>query len=195
MARHAETDSNVMKLWVSDADYPINEKGKNQARKLAEILRPYNFEYIITSDKRRAIQTAEILSETLNIPILKHDPDFRDRYYGEVEGLTSKEIMERFGIEMKNSLNEEIDFLKGTETVHQLEERVRKSINSLVKDYGNRRIILITHGAFARMFYRIYHGNDYKIYFYNCSNAIFDCGETGCTTVRDIVNIDEDDGS
>jgi len=32
IARHGETDSNSMKLWVSDFDYPLNDKGKIQAK-------------------------------------------------------------------------------------------------------------------------------------------------------------------
>jgi len=195
LVRHAETDSNAKKLWVSDQDLPLNEKGKIQAEKVAYIMKPYNFELIVSSDKVRAMETASIISNILGIPVVKKDPIFRDRYYGEVEGMTSSQILQKYGIKMNNSLNEDIDKLTGTERIPQFRIRVKSGLISLLKDYGDKRVILVTHGAFARMFYRIYQGNDDKIYFYNCGNAIFDCNDDNCRLVRDVVNLDSDDGS
>jgi len=195
IVRHGETDSNAKKLWVSDQDLPLNEKGRGQAEKVAYILKPYNFELIVSSDKIRAIETANIISNKLEISVVKTDPIFRDRFYGEVEGLTSAQIFQKYGIKMTNSLNEDIDKLMGTEKIPQFGMRVKNGLISLLRDYGDKKIILVTHGAFARMFYRIYHGNDDNIYFYNCGNTIFECNKDNCILVRDVVNLDSDDSS
>jgi len=195
IVRHGETDSNAKKIWVSDQDLPLNEKGRSQAEKVAYILKPYNFELIVSSDKIRAIETANIISNKLRIPVVKTDPIFRDRFYGEVEGLTYAQIFQKYGIKMTNSLNEDIDKLMGTEKIPQFEIRVKNGLISLLRDYGDKKIILVTHGAFARMFYRIYHGNDDNVYFYNCANTIFECNKDNCILVRDVVNLDSDDSS
>ncbi len=193
VVRHAETDSNVKKLWISEEDYHINERGREQAIILSGLLKQYDFELIVTSDKIRAIETSEILSDILGIPIVMKNSIFRDRFYGEIEGMTSEQVRKVYGIDMRNSLNQDIDKLNNVERVPDFEKRVRQGFSLLSKLYGNRRVILVTHGAFARMFYRIYHGNDENIYFYNCGNAIFECENEKCILVRDVVNIADDD--
>lgn len=195
IVRHAETDTNVRKLWISEGDFPINEKGRSQAKLSAEVLRPFGFNVIISSDKIRAVQTAEIVSHELGIPYIKQYKILRDRFYGDAEGLTTAQIKEKFGIFMKNSLTEEIDNLNGTESIKDLEARVREALRLISEEYDGQKVIAITHGAFARMFYRLFAGNDEGIYFYNCTSAIFECSSEACNLIRGIVNVDLDDGS
>ncbi len=195
IARHGETDSNSMKLWVSDGDYPLNEKGRAQAKLLATSLKDFNFDLILTSDKKRTIETAEIISQELGIPIYGSFKIFRDRNYGPAEGLTSEEIYAKFGIRMKNSLTPELDLLPGAEKVEELKERVLKGLRFIIDRFQNHSVLLITHGAFARMAYRIINGNDVGIYIYNCSNFIVKCENETCEIVRDIQHINYDDSS
>ena len=195
IARHGETDSNSMKLWVSDFDYPLNDKGKIQAKLLAASLKNYGFQQIVTSDKRRTIETAEIVSHELGIPIYGSFKIFRDRNYGPAEGLTSDEIYNKFGIRMRNSLTPELDLLPGAEKVEELRNRVIKGLNFLMNKFEESSVLLITHGAFARMAYRIINGDDQGIYFYNCSNFISECNNSKCKIIRGLEHINFDDSS
>ena len=188
VARHGQTDSNIRGLWVGSGDDPLNDTGRKQAVELAQSLSDFKFDFILSSDKRRAMETAMTVSKTLNIPILGHHSTLRDREYGELEGLTTEQIREKYGVEMK-SLSREIDDLGSTETVSSVMRRVRDFVNTATDAFNGKRLIVITHGAFIRSFYELYVGKSDGIRFTNCSNFIVKFSEDGPEVVRDIVII------
>ena len=71
-------------------DSPLTEIGIRQAKNIAEILKSYDFDLIISSPLKRALQTAEIISKTLNIEIEVNDL-FKERDNGILAGLTFEE--------------------------------------------------------------------------------------------------------
>ncbi len=188
VARHGQTDSNIRGLWVGSGDDPLNDTGRKQAVELAQSLSDFKFDFILSSDKRRAMETAMTVSKTLNIPVLGHHSTLRDREYGELEGLTTEQIREKYGVEMK-SLSREIDDLGSTETVSSVMMRVRDFVNTATDAFNGKRLIVITHGAFIRSFYELYVGKSDGIRFTNCSNFIVKFSEDGPEVVRDIVII------
>ena len=188
VARHGQTDSNIRGLWVGSGDDPLNDTGRKQAVELAQSLSDFKFDFILSSDKRRAMETAMTVSNTLNIPVLGHHSTLRDREYGELEGLTTEQIREKYGVEMK-SLSREIDDLGSTETVSSVMMRVRDFVNTATDAFNGKRLIVITHGAFIRSFYELYVGKSDGIRFTNCSNFIVKFSEDGPEVVRDIVII------
>ena len=188
VARHGQTNSNIRGLWVGSGDDPLNDTGRKQAVELAQSLSDFKFDFILSSDKRRAMETAMTVSKTLNIPVLGHHSTLRDREYGELEGLTTEQIREKYGVEMK-SLSREIDDLGSTETVSSVMMRVRDFVNTATDAFNGKRLIVITHGAFIRSFYELYVGKSDGIRFTNCSNFIVKFSEDGPEVVRDIVII------
>ena len=95
LARHGRTHWNQLGRFQGHTDVPLDEVGRAQASALADELRG-RVEAVITSDLRRASETARIVADTLGIPLLAEDPDLRERGYGVFEGLTRTECMERF---------------------------------------------------------------------------------------------------
>ena len=71
-------------------DSPLTEIGIRQAKNIVEILKSYDFDLIISSPLKRALQTAEIISKTLNIEIEVNDL-FKERDNGIFAGLTFEE--------------------------------------------------------------------------------------------------------
>ncbi|TYB31933.1 MAG: histidine phosphatase family protein, partial [Candidatus Mcinerneyibacterium aminivorans] len=59
--RHGETKGNKEKKFRGRTDYPLNENGKNQAKKLKEKLKKYKFDKLLTSPLKRAHETAKII--------------------------------------------------------------------------------------------------------------------------------------
>ncbi|MGC8561959.1 MAG: histidine phosphatase family protein [Thermoplasmata archaeon] len=188
VARHGQTDSNVRGLWVGSGDDPLNEMGRKQAEDLAKSLSDFKFDFVISSDKKRAVETALIVSRILDIPVFGHHSTLRDREYGELEGLTTDQIRERYGVEMK-SLSREIDDLGSAEPVNSVMKRVRDFVNTAMDAFNGKKFIVITHGAFIRSFYEMYVGNSEGIRFTNCSNFIVKFSEDGPEVVRDIMTI------
>src|SRR6185437_6606991 len=90
LVRHGETDWNAERRYQGHADVPLNDRGVEQARELAEQLAGERIDAIYSSDLSRAHATAEIVGERLGVPVVT-DPDLREIDVGAVEGLTFEE--------------------------------------------------------------------------------------------------------
>lgn len=66
--RHGHIDKRLSHLWKGRYDTPINESGIKKVQESAQYLKEKNIGHIFSSPCIRTIQTAEIISHTLNIP-------------------------------------------------------------------------------------------------------------------------------
>ncbi|MFT3895959.1 MAG: histidine phosphatase family protein [Anaerolineales bacterium] len=94
--RHGESVGNVESRWQGQSEYPLTEKGRSQARALAERWKNdgTKFDLAIASPLGRARETAEIVTSALNVK-LELDPIWMERDIGEMEGLTAEEIRQK----------------------------------------------------------------------------------------------------
>lgn len=89
--RHGETDFNATGRWQGHIDVPLSETGWNQARFAVPALVRYEPEIVITSDLRRATDTATVFTEASGVP-LRIDKRLRETYLGQWQGLLSSEV-------------------------------------------------------------------------------------------------------
>lgn len=103
LVRHGLTDWNAQGKIQGQTDIPLNETGREQARLLAERLvqETAPFDYVISSGLQRAEETASILADALQIPLLSPVEGLRERAYGLVEGTTPEEREQRWGAEWR----------------------------------------------------------------------------------------------
>ena len=71
--RHGETNWNNERRVMGQKDIPLNSKGIEQTKHAAGILKNARIELIISSPLVRALKTAEIISESIQKPILIMD--------------------------------------------------------------------------------------------------------------------------
>jgi broad specificity phosphatase PhoE len=64
--RHGETDLNLRYVHQS-ASTPLNERGFDQARSVAEMLRPMNATLLVSSNYERAAQTARMIGLSIGL--------------------------------------------------------------------------------------------------------------------------------
>ncbi len=69
LVRHGETDWNRSGQIMGDQPVPLNANGQHQARQLAAALKDRAIHAIVTSPVLRALQTAEILADSLGINV------------------------------------------------------------------------------------------------------------------------------
>ena len=67
LIRHGETDWNVAGRYQGQADPTLNNRGLEQAHQLARELRSSPLDVIYTSPLLRAVQTAKIIMEVLDL--------------------------------------------------------------------------------------------------------------------------------
>lgn len=94
LLRHGETHMNVKGSFCGFSDPPLSENGQKQAHKAAEELKVHKFDRVITSPLKRAVETAEIVTGLTSEAFI-FEPDFREMNFGDWEGLTYPEIVER----------------------------------------------------------------------------------------------------
>ena len=92
LLRHGESVGNAEDRFQGHADFPLNEKGRTQARSLANRwqVEGVNFDTCIASPLLRACETAEIICSKLNVP-LELDADWMEINNGLVSGMTPEQ--------------------------------------------------------------------------------------------------------
>jgi broad specificity phosphatase PhoE len=85
LARHGETDANAEGRVQGSLDPPLNERGRDQARELAEQVAPLGIAVLYSSQLMRARETAAIVGERLGL-VPQVDPRFAESFRGEWEG-------------------------------------------------------------------------------------------------------------
>lgn len=94
--RHGESVGNAQSRWQGQSDYPLTERGRAQARALAERWQSeeIKFDLVIASPLTRAKETAEIIAAALSVQV-ELDPIWLERNIGEMEGLTVEEVRQK----------------------------------------------------------------------------------------------------
>jgi len=106
---------------------------------------------VISSDLRRARQTAEILADTLNIPVTYH-PELRARQMGSFEGRTHEELAQA-DPEAFRRLKHDPEFVPpdGGESTRQLMGRMVPFVRRVAERYRGARVAILSHHKVCQM--------------------------------------------
>jgi broad specificity phosphatase PhoE len=135
IVRHGETDWNAERRWQGHADVPLNERGREQARVLADELTSHRIDAIYTSDLSRARETADIVSARLGVPVVV-DPALREIDVGPLEGLTAEEAKAFEGWH--------------GEPIESHSERIMRALCRIAEAHPRGRVLAVTHGGSMR---------------------------------------------
>jgi len=89
--RHGRTGWNAEGRFQGQADPPLDELGRSQAQRAAEILAGLAPDRVVASDLRRAQQTGQILASRAGLP-LQIEPRLREIHLGRWQGLLREEV-------------------------------------------------------------------------------------------------------
>ena len=96
--RHGQTIWNVEHRFQGQTDIPLDDTGEAQAEYAARRLATLRPDVIFSSDLTRAAGTAAPLAKLTGLAVIL-DKDLRERSGGSWEGLTDREIAERYPAE------------------------------------------------------------------------------------------------
>ena len=143
--RHGETNWNVEGRYQGQADPPLNNRGLDQAHKVAELLVACNLELIYSSPLKRAYQTAQIIAEQFHIPLNTdarlseiNQGDWQTRLRAEIESLYP-DLFRRWEAEPWDATP------PGGEHLTEVQSRVFAAIDDIVDHHPGARIGLVTH--------------------------------------------------
>lgn len=139
--RHGETDFNLFKITQGQLDVSLNRTGLKQVKDLAEKLKNYNFDYIISSPLIRCRQTLEAIQV----------------YYKNIQPIFDARLMEvskGYLQGSKNSKDKYKEFFKNPKKFGgECEEEVVNRIYAFLKDiekYKNKNILIVGHGGILK---------------------------------------------
>jgi broad specificity phosphatase PhoE len=144
--RHGETDWNLEGRWQGQADVPLNQRGWQQAIRLADSLANDSISVIYSSDLRRAMDTATLLAQKFDTPVIA-DARLREIHQGEWQGLLVTEIEARYK-EVFQKRKEKPMFVAppGGETVQQVCDRALSVVQEIVQDHTGQNVAVVSHG-------------------------------------------------
>lgn len=137
--RHGNTYWNNEKRAQGYSQNPLSEVGIKQAHAVAERLANEPWDLFICSDLKRAMQTADIISEAINMPIDFYDKRIREIGRGEITGTIESERVEKWGENWR-------DLDLGVESYEALRARGLDFVEDMVKRYPGKKLLVVTHG-------------------------------------------------
>ncbi len=144
--RHGETQHNKHhQLMGQRIDDVLDEEGLHQAADLIAKI-PKDSEVILSSPLKRALQTAQIISKRLNVPVQVSDL-LKERDFGNLSGKTWTQINHETGSDL-HAVDEHLkyDYRKfGGESVEQVKGRLTKFLDWIKQEHGKEKVIVVTH--------------------------------------------------
>lgn len=92
LARHGQTEWNLVRRWQGRSDVPLNETGRAQALALAEQLRSEPLDRALVSPLLRARETAEAVAALRSGPGFQVEPRLLEMDPGRWEGRFDEEV-------------------------------------------------------------------------------------------------------
>jgi len=148
--RHGQTEWNVTGRYQGQSDVQLSEEGRQQAVKLAENFPVEKVDAIYASDLQRAMVTAETIAKRFGLSV-QAELAFRELSFGDWEGLTYQQIVDKWEDAMANFLQHpDILEIPGGESFPAVQQRAVTRLNDLIEKHDGQTIVIVAHGAVLR---------------------------------------------
>lgn len=167
--RHGQTYFNLFNRMQGWSDSPLTDYGKETATKVGQALAGTKFDAVYSSDSKRAIDTARLISEAANLTHLtpKALMNFREVFYGYYEGDDSSRawslVGQKYGVNSLHALLDHIsieesrDLMKSIDPWHEAEdnaafwERINQGFDYLKAHHDHHeKVLVVSHGTTIR---------------------------------------------
>ncbi|MFQ6102173.1 MAG: histidine phosphatase family protein [Anaerolineae bacterium] len=147
LIRHGRSTWNAAHRIQGQADPPLDEAGREQARRLAKRLRGEGITALYASPLRRAWETAVIIGDALGVSVV---PDERLKEYdvGDVAGMTWEQVVEQYPDVAHRwvEASEDVEF-PGAEKGESFRARVVAAFGEIVARHAEGPIGVVAHGG------------------------------------------------
>ena len=151
LIRHGEVEGRYQRVFGGRIDMDLSPRGQEQARQLADHLRPTHFDAAYVSPLRRAQHTMAALTATNGYQPVVAD-DLREVDFGAWTGLSWAEVQARFGyspFEWLDLLSQ--DAIPEAEPMRVFRERVARVLDRITAAHANQKVAVVCHGGVIRM--------------------------------------------
>jgi len=132
LVRHGETVDNARQIMQGQTQGELNQRGREQAEQVAQRLASEPLDAVVSSDLRRAIQTAEIIARPHGLTV-STTPLLRERDWGSFTG--------RFIPDLRGEV-----WPDDIESEEELLMRARSFLIYITATYPGCRVVAVGHG-------------------------------------------------
>lgn len=144
LIRHGETYDNVRQIMQGQTQGELNERGREQARQVARRMASEQVDAVVSSDLRRAVQTAEIIAASHHLPVVT-TPLLRERDWGSFTGRYIPDLRDE-------------PWSDDIESEEMLLGRARELLKYLTATYPGKRVVAVGHGILNKAVLAVYAG-------------------------------------
>lgn len=152
--RHGKDDERYRGGW---SDLGLIEEGEKQASQLAYFLKENQQEYpiskIISSDLKRAVQTAKAIQKQLNVPMILSE-NWREINNGDLAGMLNSVASEKYPGLFFNTLRMDECYPNGESPINFF-NRIKDTFYELLKKQTNDKVAIVSHSGVINIIYHI----------------------------------------
>lgn len=164
LVRHAESVGNVLtvdqrtEFTTPTHAYGLTERGRRQAETTGQFLKGNfpKFDVRYVSYYKRSRETMEIMCPGEKV---YEDPRLAEAQRGIYHTMTREQLRARFPEEIKRKDREGLYHYRpfGGENWPDVELRIHSFLDTLARDYGGERVLIVVHGHWLLLFQRLIH--------------------------------------
>ncbi|GAB3945141.1 histidine phosphatase family protein [Corynebacterium tapiri] len=149
LLRHGQTHYNATRRMQGQLDTDLAPAGLEGARNIAQFLASDNIARIISSDLRRAADTAACVGALIDVPV-ELDSRLRETHLGQWQGMSSAEVDEQHPGARAAWRHDPAYTPPGGESRLDVARRARPVIDELMADFSDwegKSVLVVAHGG------------------------------------------------
>lgn len=148
LTRHGETVDNANQMMQGQTQGRLNAKGISQAEQLRDKLAAEHFDAVVSSDLKRAVDTAAILAAPHGLAVTTTTL-LRERDWGSFTG--------RYIPDLKDEV-----WPDDIESLTALQARARQFLDFIRSNYQGRQVLAVGHGIVNKAIQAVYYGKQMR---------------------------------
>ncbi len=151
LVRHGATELTAEDRFSGAIGADLSKEGRSQAGQLAERLCHVGITAAYASPLSRAMETARILAAPHGLPVTQH-AELREISHGHWEGLTRREVEQRYGDEYTDWETDPFTFApEGGESGLSVLARALPVVREIVVAHPGQTVLVVSHKATIRI--------------------------------------------
>jgi len=147
--RHGQAYNNVQKLLVGrNLESHLTDLGREQVKNTAQILKTIDIDKIYSSPVIRTVETAEIVSDIINLPFQKDERLFEIEL-GKLVGMNYEDLIYKHGdlfVKFYSDDDNENSLLEfEVESFGAVKKRISELLKEVMIKHQNENVLLVSH--------------------------------------------------
>lgn len=134
---------------LSAHQWALTDEGRLKCVKLAERLHPYALRQIYSSDEPKAVNTAELLRQNLDLPLVQIDTELCETRRATAPYYDSPQA---FQAAIHAAMLQSDQLLYGEETFQNARERFSTALHRIIDQHPDQTVGVVSHGTVLSLF-------------------------------------------